>query len=318
MVKGRSATPRQFVCVLCRSNEFQHLVERGDRLTSATKIFHYVQCNRCGLISLWPKLKKEEVRQYYPEVYDSYMTDETSLDKLSQLLYRRGLEKKRHTITRRKAGPGRLLDVGCATGQFLFHMARYGWQVSGVEPSNQAAAYARDRYHLNVINGELQDAKFPDRFFDVVTLWDVFEHLDDPLTSLIEINRIMVEEGLLVLSIPNLRSFDARIFKNHWIGWDAPRHLHLFTLETLETFLSEAGFRLSSAHCLGGEYGAFVLSLQTWMRGQTNLKHTSKLTSWIVLPFLRILLLPYFWVARWLGRGPIITAFCVKARHLAP
>jgi len=318
MALGRSDTREQFVCVLCKSNEFQHLVERGDRLISATKTFHYVQCKRCELISLWPKLEKQEVAQYYPEVYDSYITDEAALDKLSQLLYRRGLEKKRRTITRRKAGPGRLLDVGCATGQFLFHMERYGWQVSGVEPGSQAAAHAREHYHLNVINGELKDAKFPDGFFDVVTLWDVFEHVDDPLASLMEINRIMVEDGLLVLSIPNLSSFDARIFKGHWIGWDAPRHLHLFTLETLETFLSEAGLRLDSARCLGGEYGAFVLSLQTWVRGQTNLKHTSKLMSWIVLPFLRIVLLPYFWVARWIGRGPIITAFCVKARHIVP
>ena len=136
-----------------------------------------------------------------------------------------------------------MLDVGCATGSFLDCMRKRGnWQISGVEVNQEAARYARERFSLDVFAGELLEANCPAHHFDVVTLWHVLEHLHSPLDTLMEISRILKDDGALFLSVPNSDSYDARVFGDCWIGLDPPRHLYTFSAKTLKRLLAEAGF----------------------------------------------------------------------------
>lgn len=137
---------------------------------------------------------------------------------------------------------GRLLDVGCSLGFFLDTARESGFDVYGVEPVKNAASFAREELKLNITTGMLEQAKYPDRFFDIVCLFDVLEHIPDPLAALAEVSRILKKDGLLVLQCPNIESSMATLTKQHWRWLLVPQHLYHFSRETITSLLRKAGY----------------------------------------------------------------------------
>ena len=302
------------ICNLCGSNQTDLYYEGRDRQLGGTKRFRLVRCRQCGLIYLNPRPSRDEIGRHYPDDYEPFTRFSHDRSgpaaRWSQTRY---LDKRCKAVMRWKSS-GRLLDVGCATGEFLARMMKYGWQVQGVELSPTAAEAARREYGLDVLTGDLAQAQFPDRCFDVVTLWDVLEHLYDPVAELAEINRILRDDGLLVIELPNTRSFDAALFGPYWIGLDMPRHLYVFPPAPLKAMLKQGDFQIVSRRCASGGYGAFVLSLDFWLEEQP-LKWLSSLVAFLSKgPALRLLLSPYIYLAYALGKGPEITLFCQKMK----
>ena len=136
-----------------------------------------VRCRRCGLIYITPRLEEREILHNYEMAVDQTYLEEREGRVLT---FRRNLQP----LTKLIPTPGdcRLLDVGCHIGVFLEIAREQGWEVWGVEPSSWAAEQARAR-GLMVTTGTLKEARFPSDFFDVVTMWDVIEHLTDPLVA---------------------------------------------------------------------------------------------------------------------------------------
>ncbi len=252
-------------CLLCGSAACTPLYTTHDRLCGVPGAYRLVRCDRCGLIYLSPRPVAEAISQYYPEAYDPFVAQR--LDEMPlplRLSIRYGL-RKRCRLVRRYRPRGRLLDVGCATGQFLAEMTSYpGWEVAGVEPSASAAEFARAAYGFPVHHGDLASAHFPTAAFDAVTLWDVFEHLYDPLALLAEARRILAPDGVLILRTPSLDSWDARVFGPYWAGLDSPRHLAVFSRQTATRALAAAGFELLRFHTGSGSYFVGLLSLRFW------------------------------------------------------
>ncbi len=139
-------------------------------------------------------------------------------------------------------GEGRLLDIGCGNGRYLSTMRKLGWQTSGVEKSPKASRYAREELHLDVNTGDLLDSKYHDKSFDAVTMWHSLEHLYEPFQTLKEIGRMLNNDGLLVVAVPNIDSFVAKIFKTYWYGLQLPIHLIAFTPDSITKMLKSAGF----------------------------------------------------------------------------
>lgn len=148
---------------------------------------------------------------------------------------------------------GRLLDVGTHCGFFLRRALGMGWKLQGVEPSAQAAALASEFFGLDVVVGTLAEADLPSESFDVVTLVDVFEHIEQPLELLTEIRRVIRPDGVLFIKVPNaiysfskyrlarqLLRLDVEIF-------DAKEHVAHYTLTTLRRTLARAGFDVIEA-----------------------------------------------------------------------
>lgn len=138
----------------------------------------------------------------------------------------------------------RLLDVGCGSGDFLLRMRARGWDVLGVEPDPVAAAAAR-RNDLDVRDGMLADAEFPDDTFDAIVLSHVIEHVHDPIALLQECGRVLRPGGMLVLMTPNLTSVGHRKFGADWRGLEPPRHLHVFSVESLAACVQRVGLTVS-------------------------------------------------------------------------
>jgi 2-polyprenyl-3-methyl-5-hydroxy-6-metoxy-1,4-benzoquinol methylase len=142
---------------------------------------------------------------------------------------------------------GRLLDVGCGGGRFLNRMKRRGWQVEGTDFDEQAAKKVTARYGIRTYVGDLAQCELPADSFDVITMSQAIEHLYDPKGTLRECLRVLKPGGLLVMTTPNALSRGAAEFGAFWRGWEAPRHLHLFTVESLRRLTESAGFDVAEA-----------------------------------------------------------------------
>lgn len=175
---------------------------------------------------------------FYPE---EYIRVGRAPERVLRWLRRRDLEPRVRLVAEQ---PGRrVLDVGCATGEFLDAMRAAGWIVAGVEPAPWAADRALAR-GLPVWRATLRRSALPQASFDVVTMWDVIEHLSDPRDDLAAVRRALRPDGRLILTTPVLDGWEARRFGRRWPGWDAPRHLLVFDRSSLERLLDSAGFRI--------------------------------------------------------------------------
>ena len=150
-------------------------------------------------------------------------------------------------------------------------------------------------------------------FFDVVTLWNVFEHLLDPRESLREIHRILKGNGLLIMNTPNLDSFDAKLFGRYWIGFELPRHLYIFSENTLTRLLADTGFRMVKRRCLYGSHAALASSFRFWVRANLDSPTLRRMMEELLfLRIVRLLAVPYFFTMDRLLKSTAVTVFCEK------
>lgn len=193
-----------------------------------------MKCTRCGLIYASPRPGEEELLSSYKAVVDQtyvaeldgrVLTFQRSFNELSELLSPRG----------------RLLDIGCHIGMFLKVAQGNGWECYGLEPSRWATQYGREQLGVNIKLGTLGNGAFERESFDAVTMWDVIEHLTDPLNQLREIWRILKPEGLLCLTTLDIGSPFARLMGRRW-WWLMEMHLYYFARRTITAMLGEAGF----------------------------------------------------------------------------
>lgn len=298
-------------CNLCNHHEARLLFEVPDWQLNRPKILaRLVKCSNCGLIYQNPRPTEAEISQLYPPEYENFTVEEDQKrsSRLMRQVMQYGINKRRRVVLREKTG-GSLLDVGCATGIFLETMRDApGWQLKGVEISEHAASIAREQKKLDVISGTLEQTRFADGQFDVVTLWDVLEHLHDPAGSLREIFRILKPGGVIVFRVPNGGSLDARLFGPYWAGLEPPRHLFIFDRKTLTAFLSNAGFTKIQMSCEIGSYPTFVLSLRFWMAGRSiPAGKRERISRILYSPFARAITVPLFFLIGLFKKGPLLT-----------
>ena len=202
-----------------------------------------VRCTGCGLRFLDPQPTEAELTALYSEHY--YVSADSRQRGYEG--YATEAENWRRTFRDRlrdlPATSGTLLDVGAATGFFVEQAQSIGWDAVGVEPSEWAAEYARTQLGVDVQTGTLESARYPDAAFDVVTLWEVIEHLPDPAVTLREVRRILRPGGHLILSTPDAGSLAARLSGKRWLGWrKVPEHLFFFDRPNLDRLLIQEGF----------------------------------------------------------------------------
>lgn len=152
-----------------------------------------------------------------------------------------------------------LLDIGCGKGRFLSRILKKGWKCTGLEPSKGQAEFAIKRYGLEVVIGTVDDINLQDKVFDVITSWHVLEHLSDPNDFMVCINKLLKQNGLLVIEVPNILSWQAKLGKNHWFHLDMPRHLFHYSKNSINLLLEMAGFNILKIETFCFEVGPFGL-----------------------------------------------------------
>ncbi len=245
----------QIPCPVCQTQDSRFLFQAPDRLHGVEGSFPYVKCLSCGLTFMNPQVVPEDIGALYPTDYAPHATKGTQVASAFTSVPARKPsplagsiddfftnEKLGTEVTRARREDSTLLDVGCGNGRFLQKMReRYGYQVSGVDFSPLAVQAAKTNYGIDVFQGFLEDARYPDASFDVVTAWWYLEHVPEPLPALREIARILKPGGYLVFGVPNTRSVVAALFGNLWYHLDSPRHLSLFAPRSVKRLVADAG-----------------------------------------------------------------------------
>jgi SAM-dependent methyltransferase len=207
-------------------------------------------CDDCGTLFVGRDPATIDFQSLYGEGYYTGGEGAVFADYIGQQALRRAHARRRLWMLRnlppRLPSGGRLLDVGCAAGFFLAE-ARAFYDVQGVELSAWSSAYAREHLSLPVFTGTLQQAALAPDQFDVVTLWDVIEHVADPVPLLAEAARVLRPGGRLVLTTGDWGSAYARARGAHWHLMEPPWHLTMFSRATMARAGRRAGLRV--LHC---------------------------------------------------------------------
>ena len=213
-------------CPLCNSDNtliFFKVDKRifGDR-------FSIAKCGACGVAWTHPLPDADEIASFYPEEYHG-KGGKKRFNPLMEFVVKLTRGKRAAEINKLIGDtPGKVLDVGCGRGWMLWFMKQDGWEAYGTELSETSATFARETLGLNVQTKNVLDCLFDDESFDVVTLWHVLEHLNDPMPVLKEVQRVLKKDGVLIVEVPNFGGMQARLFGNKWFQLDSPRHLFHF------------------------------------------------------------------------------------------
>ena len=330
-------------CDICGSRKtIEVFVQKDLAFLKNEELFHVVECSQCHLRYTNPRPVKECISRYYFDEYYvlSFIPQENGTisrqwsqkirKSLKEEFYgypkNRNDQKNRVMLAIKRAflrieqfrlilsgrekgiipyrGEGRVLDVGCGNGAILNGLKHEGWETHGVELNPRAAEFANVQLKLNVISGDLFDAKYPNAFFDVILFNHTLEHMYSPKEILRETGRILKEDGLLMISLPNSNSFEAMIFKSYWFPWELPRHLYHFSIETLSKVFERNGFKVKKIMGETGT-GTFFQSLDYLYRYkfQKPVRFRS---------LIKILIRPFLFVIGHLGYSGTLTIHAKK------
>lgn len=298
-------------CPFGHTTPSKKLFSRPDWWFQLPGDFAWHRCPECQVLFLNPRPTESSIEAYYPSTYAAYrpaIADERWV--IMRWKRRYNLQHQIRSVTDRELN-GRLLDIGCATGNYLAEMRKLNWDVNGIELQTEAAQYAQKRLNLDVYNGDLLTYPASQNKFDVITMWDVLEHTHQPLQVLAKARNLLKPGGLLIFSIPDPNSKEASSFDSAWIGYDAPRHLYLFHGENLQLLLQITGFHFEAQEHALGTYHTWVASWQTKMNSNTKLSKPIKqfLSRMAHLPIWSIITTPYFSNLNKQSKGTVLTVF---------
>jgi SAM-dependent methyltransferase len=264
-------------CVLCGSQGLPLHTDLRDRLFGATGEWKLVKCpNRdCELVWPDPMPLPEEIWKAYANYYTHKPAASGMIGSLPKRIYRQAKRNWLSASYGYRSDPlvasagylkiahyllpmvrplafkdvrllkfvvgGKLLDVGCGSGEWMAMMRCLGWNVEGVDFDEKTVQLAREK-GLNVHIGSMEDQHFVSGSFDAITLNHVIEHVPDPISTIAECARLLKPGGRLVMFTPNASSFSHRLFGQDWRGLEPPRHLHIFSFSAMRSLLRQGGF----------------------------------------------------------------------------
>ncbi len=211
--------------------------------TVSCKNFDLLYLSTLDMLETFPQPKADELSGYYES--DDYIshTDskETVIDQLYQLVKKHALTNKLKLINSFKTAEKNLLDIGCGTGDFLLICKNDGWKITGVEPNAKAKIAAKKKLtneSATEIYAEINQLKNESQF-DVITLWHVLEHVPNVEVYILTLKKLLKPNGILIVAVPNFKSYDANYYKQFWAAFDVPRHLWHFSKKSIQLLFAK-------------------------------------------------------------------------------
>lgn len=257
-------------CPVCENSTFKPYLTCKDN-TGSDESFTIVKCDKCGFAFTNPIPLETEISKYYES--DEYISHSNTSKGLVNFLYQKvrnyTLDQKVNLL--QKLGSGRkLLDIGCGTGEFLGRTKKHGFITEGIEPSKAAKKQAIENFSLSV-NGEAHLGTLPSDSYDFITMWHVLEHVYHLNDRIAELKRLIKPDGHIIIAVPNLNSFDALKYKEHWAAYDLPRHLYHFSEQDIKALAKKHG--LTVTQVLPMKFDSYYVSLlsEKYKTGKQNL-----------------------------------------------
>lgn len=241
--RKKKEAAKNLKCPFCKSTFLKFISKGDDR-----KIF---KCQQCGLVSAADEVIKGkisakavsrlETHEYHKKVKNwqkAYIGEKNLLIKRFQ---------PRFSQISKIKNPGRILDIGCASGFLLEIAKKQGWQVFGVDTSPEMVRKSRQLLKTShIFSGTLGEAGFKDRFFDAITVFDTLEHIPNLKKFLAESKRILKPNGVIAVCVPNKAGIVSKLMGRNWFDYQRLQHLYFFSPQTLTMILEKSGFTLVS------------------------------------------------------------------------
>lgn len=224
-----------------------------------------------GFLETHPKPSDELLPNYYnSEDYISHTDSKRNIfENIYHLIRNYALKSKLNLINTIVVDGKTLLDIGCGTGDFLKKAKVNGWAVYGIEPNNNARTIANAKAD-NRVAKTIRLSSFESNYFDIITLWHVFEHLPDLNDQIKMIKKFLKSNGTLIVAVPNYKSFDARYYDKYWAAYDVPRHLWHFSKNSIRRLFSDYNFEVVQTKAM--RFDSFYVSLlsEKYKSGKMN------------------------------------------------
>jgi SAM-dependent methyltransferase len=230
-------------CPICNNSKFSLFLKTQDYFLTNDK-FTIEQCSSCGFKLTNPRPALKDLDQYYESTeYISHSNADRGLVNKIYQIVRSYTLKSKFKLIHKYVKSGKILDIGCGTGEFLHNIQHKDFIATGIEPNENARNQAKRKFGLAVydetdING-LQKNQF-----DVITLWHVLEHVYDLDERISQIKELIADNGILIVALPNPSSWDAKHYKKYWAAYDCPRHLYHFDQINVKNLFSKYGFEV--------------------------------------------------------------------------
>lgn len=229
-------------CPLCNSSLLEKHITCKDHMVSGES-FEITQCSNCAFLFTNPRPNPESLASYYDS--DQYVSHSNKSNNLTNTIYKIA---RRFTLTNKLkiineiTDNKSILDYGCGTGYFLNTCKKNGWNINGFEPNDAA----REQAILNTDTTILSTLSEVEKLNEVslITLWHVLEHIPDLNKTLSILKSKLSTDGKFLIAVPNVESYDAIHYKEHWAAYDVPRHLYHFNINTMNQFLQHHGLKL--------------------------------------------------------------------------
>lgn len=247
-------------CPVCGSEELVAILQCKDYF--ATKeTFDICECKQCGF-ALTQDFPSEAVIGKYYDV-PSYVSHSDTQKGIINILYHWArnisLKSKSKIVTQYAyKKTGMLLDIGSGTGYFLNRMRKLKWIVTGIEKSEKAVSYAKEKFDLDCQSSDYL-YHIPEKGKDVITMWHVLEHMEALNNVMKHLHKILKDDGIAIIALPNRDSFDAASYGEYWAAYDTPRHLWHFAPSCFEQLAAKHGFELVATKPL--HFDAFYISM---------------------------------------------------------
>jgi SAM-dependent methyltransferase len=231
-------------CPFCNHSSHTPYLTCKDH-TVSNEYFIVNQCVKCGLLFTSPRPDNTEIGTYYQsKEYVSHTNKSKGMVGLLYPLVRRFAVDQKVRLVKKLIGKNdTVVDIGAGNGYFVKALQNAGFQSIGFEPSDDARKVALNEFKVDIKPlHEISQTK--QESIQCITLWHVLEHIHDLNETLSLIYRLLKQQGVLIIAVPNPNSWDAKHYGSNWAAYDVPRHLYHFKPETLIQIIEQLGLKL--------------------------------------------------------------------------
>ncbi len=296
------------VCDLCGLGNFT-LVYEGlvDTALPLPGEFEIRTCNDCGLVRRTPEMSDEAIAPYYPHEYVPYAAEKKWVQVLKKVFW----SGDRNLIRRLAPSDGVVFEIGSAGGEFLDFLGS-DYSRYGMDMDTECVKRGKEKYGLNLFSGNCETISVESMELppvNLILMSYVLEHLHSPKRMLEKIHRLLAPQGVAVIKIPNYTSFERMFFGRYWHSLDIPRHVHIFTRESMRSYARKTGFVLEETH--------FSLVPNDWIESIARFLRVHRLGLIAYFfnyknPLLVALFLPLSIAGKFFGRSPRMTCVLRK------
>ena len=257
------------ICPFCTSTEYELQYATYDTLDNQYEI---VRCLKCATYYLIPNPTEHVLEAAYDQSYYGDIDSGKKFQGVFNIILDFFRLQQAQKVSRLVGSSGNVLDIGCGGGSFLKHLSTCGnYDLHGLEREAEVTQSINEVSVIKIHSGELDECGLTAGYFDAITLFHVFEHLSSPSEYLQSISQLLNPRGYLVISFPNIDSWQAGVFKGHWLHLDPPRHLFFIKPSDFKIRMADCGFSLVHENYYSFEQNPFGA-----MQSALNLLHSKR------------------------------------------